>query len=72
MRVLDTLGCLTLTNNTPEQLTAVEKITARDQVHLPDEGYKAMATGILKEAIRLSEPREKGKDKGIIRHQTTN
>jgi hypothetical protein len=72
MRVLDTLGCLTLTNNTTEQLTALEKITARDQVHLTDEGYKAMAAGILKEAISLNEPREKGKDRGNIRHQTIN
>jgi hypothetical protein len=69
MRVLDTLGSLTHTNNTSEQLTALEKITSRDQVHLTDEGYKAMAAGILKEAKSLSEPREKGKDKGSIRHQ---
>ncbi len=72
MRVLDTLGCLTLTNNTSEQLTALEKITSRDQVHLTDEGYKAMAAGILKEAISLNEPREKGKDRGNIGHQTIN
>ena len=69
MRVMDTLGSLTHTNNTSEQLTALEKITSRDQVHLTDEGYKAMAAGILKEAKSLSEPREKGKDKGSIRHQ---
>ncbi len=72
MRVMDTLGCLTLTNNTAEQLTALEKITSRDQVHLTDEGYKAMAEDILKEAKSLNEPREKGKDRGNIRHQTIN
>jgi hypothetical protein len=72
MRVLDTLGCLTLTNNTSKQLTALEKITSRDQVHLTDEGYNAMAAGILKEAISLNEPRENGKDRGNIRHETIN
>jgi hypothetical protein len=69
MRGLDTLGSLTHTNNTSEQLTALEKITSRDQVHLTDEDYKAMDAGILKEAKSLNDPREKGKDKGSIRHQ---
>jgi hypothetical protein len=31
-----------------------------------------MAAGILKEAISLNKPREKGKDKGNIRHQPFN
>jgi hypothetical protein len=70
MRVLDTLGCLTLTNNTSEQLDALKK-TARDQEHLLDDGYQAMAAGLLKEAISLGEPREKVKRNGNSRQQTT-
>jgi hypothetical protein len=65
MRVLDTLGCLTLTNNTSEQLAALKHITSKDHVHLTEEGYKAMAAGILKEAISLRLPREKGANKGV-------
>ncbi len=39
MRVLDTMGCLTNTTNPPEQLTALKHITARDNVHLTEDGY---------------------------------
>jgi hypothetical protein len=70
MRVLDTLGCLTLTNNTSEQLTALKHITSKDHVHLTEEGYKAMAAVILKEATSLRLPREKGANKGISRQPT--
>jgi hypothetical protein len=72
MRVLDTLGCLTNSSNPPEQLTALQQLTTKDNVHLTDEGYKALAVGLLKEAISLSEPREKGKNKGHTCQQTTN
>ena len=70
MRVLDTLGCLTLTNNTSEQLTALKHITSKDHVHLTEAGYKAMAAGILKEATSLRLPKEKGANKGISRQPT--
>ncbi len=72
MRVLDTLGCLTHSSNPPEQLAALKHLTTKDNVHLTDEGYKALAAGLLKEAISLGEPREKGKNKGHTRQQTTN
>jgi hypothetical protein len=72
MRVLDTLGCLTHSSNPPEQLAALRQITSKDNVHLTEEGYKALAAGLLKEAISLREPREKGKNKGFTRQQTTN
>jgi hypothetical protein len=70
MRVLDTLGCLTQTNNTSDQLTALKHLTSKDHVHLTEEGYKAMAAGILKEATSLRLPREKGANKGISRQPT--
>jgi hypothetical protein len=72
MRVLDTMGCLTNSTNPPEQLAALKQITAKDNVHLTKDGYKALAAGLLKEAISMSEPRVKGKSKGNIRHQTVN
>jgi hypothetical protein len=64
MRVLDTLGCLTNSSNPPEQLAALKQLTTKDNVHLTDEGYKALAVGLLKEATSLSEPRERGKTRG--------
>jgi hypothetical protein len=72
MRVLDTMGCLTNSTNPPEQLAALKQITAKDNVHLTEDGYKALAAGLLKEAISMSEPRVKGKSKGTVRHQTVN
>jgi hypothetical protein len=41
-----------------------------DHVHLTDDGYKAMAAGLLKEATSLRVPREKGPNKGLIRQPT--
>jgi hypothetical protein len=72
MRVLDTMGCLTNSTNPPEQLAALKQITAKDNVHLTEDGYKALAAGLLKEAISMSEPRVKGKSKVTVRHQTVN
>jgi hypothetical protein len=72
MIVLDTLGCLTNSSNPPEQLAALKQLTTKDNVHLTDEGYKALAAGLLNEAISLGEPKEKGKNKGHTRQQTTN
>jgi hypothetical protein len=72
MRVLDTLGCLTNSTNLPEQLAALKHLTARDNMHLTEEGYKAMGVGLLKEAISLKTPKEKGKDQGLFRQQTLN
>ena len=72
MRVLDTMGCLTNSTNPPEQLAALKHIMSKDNVHLTEDRYKPLAEGLLKEAISLSEPREKGKTKGHIRQQTVN
>jgi hypothetical protein len=69
MRVLDTLGCLTHATNPPEQLAALKSITSRDNVHLTEAGYRALAEGLLQEAISLRTPREKGKET-VSRQQT--
>ncbi len=53
MRISDTLGSLTHSTNTSEQLNTLRNLTSVDHVHLTDDGYKAMAAGLLKEAINL-------------------
>jgi hypothetical protein len=70
MRIFDTLGSLTHSSNTSEQLQILRALTTVDQVHLTDDGYKAMAAGLLKEATSLRVPREKGPNKGLIRQPT--
>jgi hypothetical protein len=70
MRILDTLGSLTHSSNTSEQLHVLRALTTMDHVHLTDDGYKAMAAGLLKEATSLRAPREKGPNKGLIRQPT--
>ena len=62
MRLLDTLGCLSNSSNPPEQLAALKGITSKDNVHLTEAGYRALAEGLLQEAISLRTPREKGKE----------
>ena len=32
----------------PKQLAALKQITAKDNVHLTEDGYKALAAGLLK------------------------
>jgi hypothetical protein len=70
MRIFDTLGSLTHSSNTSEQLQILRALTTVDHVHLTDDGYKAMAAGLLKEATSLRVPREKGPNKGLIRQPT--
>jgi lysophospholipase L1-like esterase len=72
MRVLDTLGCLSNSTNPPEQLAALKNLTSMDNVHLTEEGYKALAAGLLKEAISLKVPREKGKEPVFSCQSTVN
>jgi hypothetical protein len=60
MRVLDTLGSLTSINTTTEQLAPLKLITARDNVHLTADGYKALAHGIMKEAHHFFDIKHKG------------
>ncbi len=67
MRIFDTLGSLTHSTNTSEQLQVLRNLTTTDHVHLTDDGYKAMAAGLLKEATSLHAPREKGLNKGLTR-----
>ncbi len=52
-RGLDTWGGLTHTTNTSEQLAALKHLPSKDNVHLTEEGYKAMAASLLKEAASL-------------------
>ncbi len=66
----DTLGSLTHSTNTSEQLHTLRNLTSTDHVHLTDDGYKAMAVGLLKEATSLRAPREKGLNKGLTRQPT--
>jgi hypothetical protein len=70
MRIFDTLGSLTHSTNTSEQLHVLRNLTSTDHVHLTDDGYKAMASGLLKEATSLRAPREKGLNKGLTRQPT--
>jgi hypothetical protein len=72
MRVMDILNCLTHKANPPEQLAALKAITAKDNVHLTDEGYKALAAGLLKKAESLIEPKKKVQNPGFIRQRTVN
>jgi lysophospholipase L1-like esterase len=53
LRGLDTWGGLTHTTNTSEKLAALEHLPSKDNVHLTEEGYKAMAASLLKEATSL-------------------
>jgi len=68
MRVLDTPGSLTHSTNTSEQLHKLKNLTSADHLHLTDEGYKALAAGLLKEAISLRTPKEKGPNRGLTCH----
>ncbi len=42
-RVLDTFGALTGKNTIDEQLSGLRAVTAKDNVHLTDKGYAALA-----------------------------
>jgi hypothetical protein len=72
MRVMDILNCLTHSTNPPEQLAALKAITSKDNVHLTEEGQKALAAGLLKEAESLREPKEKVQNPSFIRQRTVN
>ncbi len=69
---MDTLGYLTLRNNTTEQLVALKNIKSIDNVHLTEEGYKALDWGWSPKGGQksISEPMEKGNDKENPSQQT--
>ncbi len=50
MRVLDNLGSITNRSTLADQLEPLKRITARDNVHLTNNGFIALASGIVKEA----------------------
>jgi hypothetical protein len=60
-RVLDTMGALTGKNTVEEQLSGMHAITAKDNVHLTDKGYAALAQGLVREARGLELAKQKGK-----------
>jgi hypothetical protein len=60
-RVLDTLDALTGKNTVDEQLSGLRAITAKDNVHLTDKGYAALAQGLVREARGFELTKQKGK-----------
>ncbi len=60
-RVLDTLGALTGKNTVDEQLSGMRAITSKDNVHLTDKGYAALAQGLVREARGFELTKQKGK-----------
>ena len=60
-RVLDTLGALTGKNTIDEQISAMHSITSKDNVHLTEAGYAALAQGLVREAHNCMQAKQKGK-----------
>jgi hypothetical protein len=66
-----------ISQNSGDQLSALKKVSVKDNVHLTDQGYAAIAASIVKEASLFDLPKQKqtgsriGKQKdwhGFISH----
>jgi hypothetical protein len=55
------LGALTGKNTVDEQLSGMRGITSKDNVHLTDKGYAALAQGLVREARGFELAKQKGK-----------
>ena len=58
-RVLDVVGGISGSQNSGDQLAALKKVSAKDNVHLTDQGYAAIAASIVKEASLFDLPKQK-------------
>ncbi len=55
------MGALTGKNTVDEQLSGMHAITSKDNVHLTDKGYAALAQGLVREARGFELAKQKGK-----------
>ncbi len=55
------MGALTGKNTVDEQLSSMRAITSKDNVHLTDKGYAALAQGLVREARGFELAKQKGK-----------
>jgi hypothetical protein len=62
--LLDVMRCITGKHNIYEQLEILCTVTAKDNVYLTAQGYKALAQGLVKEAASFSESKQKVKQVG--------